>query len=159
MIKVIKNLFCNEQINRDKVKQNDKQLNTQVKKLQIATCILFVEMASIDNNFEEDERNFIISLMEKKFDIEKQYIDELIELGESKVSESDSIYEYTTIINQQFSMEDKFELLKNLWQLIFINKKLDTFEEQLVKKIDALLDMNYRDVIAAKLLVKNEMKN
>lgn len=155
MIKLIKNVLFGHEGNEQNIK---KSKTNETKKLEIATCVLFVEMAGMDNHFDEDEKNFIIDIMKKKFNLDQEYIDELIEISENKIAESDSIYEYTTLINHQFSQEDKLELLKNLWQLIYIDKKLNQYEEQLIKKIGALLDLEYRDVIASKLEVKGEMK-
>jgi uncharacterized tellurite resistance protein B-like protein len=127
------------------------------KKLQIAACILLVEIGKADSNFTNDERQAVISIMQDTFDIEENYIEELIELSEKKVNENDSIYEYTTLINNNFTNEEKFNLLKNLWRLIFIDNNLDKYEEHLVKKIGTLLNIEYSNIISAKLLVKEEM--
>jgi uncharacterized tellurite resistance protein B-like protein len=126
------------------------------KKLQVATCALLIEMAKADNEFSNDERKKIISLIQKTFNLDKEYVDELIELSEKKIRESISIYEFTTIINENFSKEEKFELLKNLWRLIYVDDTLDMHEDHLIKRIGNTLNMEHRDVIAAKLLVKEE---
>ena len=39
----------------------DSSLNQKNKKVAIAACALFIEMAKADGEFTEDERNFIIS--------------------------------------------------------------------------------------------------
>jgi uncharacterized tellurite resistance protein B-like protein len=128
------------------------------KKLQIATCALFVEMAKADNEFTDDERRKIIKVMKETFNLEKEYVDELIELSEEELKDSVSIYEFTTVINESFSKEEKFNLLKNLWRLIYIDKTLNAHEDYLIKTIGATLNMEHRDIIAAKLLVKEEKK-
>jgi uncharacterized tellurite resistance protein B-like protein len=128
------------------------------KKLQVATCALFVEMANADNEFTDEEREKIISVMQKIFNLEKEYVDELIELSEERIKKSISIYEFTTVINDSFSKERKFELLKNLWRLIYTDETLNMHEDHLIKKIGNTLNMDHQDVIAAKLLVKEEIK-
>lgn len=130
----------------------------QEKKLQIATCALFVEMAKADNEFTEDERRKIIKVMKETFNLEKEYVDELIELSEQKLKDSISIYEFSTVINESFSKEEKFNLIKNLWRLIYIDRMLNAHEDYLIKTIGATLNMEHRDIIAAKLLVKEEKK-
>ena len=70
----------------------------------------------------------------RTFDLEKEYADELIELAKSRLVQSISIYEFTGIINNNFSPDEKFELMKNLWRLIYTDQKLDKYEDQLVKK-------------------------
>lgn len=126
-------------------------------KLQLATCALFIETARSDYNFTVEEYKEIISIMQKKFGLEKKYIEELIELAKRELEKSVSICEFTKIINEKFSHNEKFELMKNIWRLIYADKKLDKYEDQLVKKIGAILSLGHKkDVIAAKLLVKNE---
>ncbi|HSR19110.1 MAG TPA: TerB family tellurite resistance protein, partial [Ignavibacteriaceae bacterium] len=70
----------------------------------------------------------------------------------------DSIYEYTTIISRNFSNSEKYELLKNLWHLVFTDRSMDKYEEYAVKKIGMLINVDYRDIISSKLLVKQELK-
>jgi len=128
------------------------------KKLQIATCALLIEMADSDSEFTDAERKKIIKVMQKTFNLEKEYVDELIELSEESVRKSISIYEFTTTINENFSKDEKFELLKNLWRLVYIDETLNMHEDHLIKKIGNTLNMDHRDVIAAKLMVKEESK-
>jgi uncharacterized tellurite resistance protein B-like protein len=128
------------------------------KKLQVATCALFLEIAKADDEFSDDERKKIISVMQKTFNLDREYVDELIQLSEERIKESISIYEFSTIINQNFSKDERFELLKNLWRLIYVDETLNMHEDHLIKKIGNTLNMEHRDIIAAKLMVKEENK-
>ncbi len=83
-------------------------------------------------------------------------VNDLIELSEQKIKESISIYEFTSTINDNFSKEDKFELMKNLWKLIYIDEKLNMYEDHLVKKIGGMLNLDHKKIIEAKLIVKEE---
>jgi uncharacterized tellurite resistance protein B-like protein len=132
--------------------------NSEKKKLQIATCAIFLEMAKSDENCTEEESKQIVSVMQKTFNLEKEYVDELIELSKSRLVQSISIYEFTGIINTNFTPDEKFELMKNLWRLIYTDQKLDKYEDQLVKKLGKMLHLEHKDVIAAKLMVKKESK-
>jgi len=135
-----------------------KEDNSERKKLQIATCAIFLEMAKSDDNCTEEERKEIVSIMQRTFGLEKEFVDELIDLTKKRLDESVSIYEFTGIINNNFLPDEKFELMKNLWTLIYTDQKLDKYEDQLVKKLGTMLHLEHRDVIAAKLMVKEEKK-
>lgn len=126
------------------------------RKLEIATCALFVEMAKADGDFTEDERNKIIKVMKETFTLEDECVNDLIELSEQKIKESISLYEFTSIINEKYSNEEKFELIKNLWKLIYIDKTLNMYEDHLVKKIGTMLNLDHKRIIEAKLIVKEE---
>jgi uncharacterized tellurite resistance protein B-like protein len=129
------------------------------KKLQIATCVLLIEMANADDNFTEEERKKIISVMQRTFDLSREYVDELIELSEERIKKSIDIFGFATTINENFSKDEKFELLKNLWRLVYVDENVDMNEDHLIKKIGNTLNMEHQDVIATKLLVKEENQN
>lgn len=126
------------------------------RKLEVATAALFVEMARADGEFSEDERKKIIKVMKETFDLEDECVNDLIELSEQKIKESVSLYEFTTIINDKYSNEEKFELIKNLWRLIYVDRTLNMYEDHLVKKIGAMLNLDHKKIIDAKLMVKEE---
>ena len=154
MFEQIRKIFSNDSSFQTKV--GSKEDNSEKKKLQIATCAIFLEMAKSDDNCTEEERKEIVSIMQKTFALEKEYVDELIDLTKARLEQSISIYEFTGIINNNFSPNEKFELMKNLWRLIYTDQKLDKYEDQLVKKLGTMLHLEHRDVIGAKLMVKKE---
>lgn len=127
------------------------------KKYQVATAALLVEIAKADGDFSEDERKRIINLMKKDFDLDDECVDELMELSEQKVRDSISVYEFTSVINETFSQTEKYELLKNLWRIIYEDGKLDSHEDRLIKIIGSTMNIEHKDIIAAKLFVKQEM--
>jgi uncharacterized tellurite resistance protein B-like protein len=139
-------------------KSESTEANSEKQKLQIATCAIFLEMAKSDDNCTEEERKEIVSIMQRTFDLDKKYVDELISLTKTRLEQSISIYEFTGIINNNFSSDEKFELMKNLWRLIYTDQKLDKYEDQLVKKLGTMLHLEHKDVIGAKLMVKEEKK-
>ena len=127
------------------------------KKYQVATAALLVEIAKADGDFSVDERKRIINLMKKDFDLDDECVDELMELSEQKVRDSISVYEFTSVINETFSQSEKYELLKNLWRIIYEDGKLDSHEDRLIKIIGSTMNIEHKDIIAAKLFVKQEM--
>jgi len=84
--------------------------------------------------------------------------EELTKLAiEQKVNDSISVYEFSSIINESFTNQEKFELMKNLWRVIYEDGKLDSHEDQLIKIIGSTLNLEHKDIIGAKLFVKQEM--
>jgi uncharacterized tellurite resistance protein B-like protein len=152
MINLLKKFISeNEEI------KDDKSISHDEKKIQIATCALFIEIAKADNDFSIEEREEIISYMKDSFLLTDEHVSALLEFSEREVNDSVSIYEFTSVINQSFSSEQKFSLLKNLWRLIYVDRRLDTYEDNLIKKIGATLNLSHSVIISAKMLVKKEM--
>lgn len=155
MLEYLKKIFSTNNTNNSGKTSNS--LENQNKKIQVAACALFIEMAKADGEYSESERKFIISEMEKVFNLDKECVDDLMRFAEQKIKESVSIYEFSEIINTTFSQEQKFELIKSLWKLIYQDKRLDAYEDQLIKRIAGTLNIEHKKIIEAKLLVKNEM--
>lgn len=137
--------------------ENENRSSGSSKKIQIATCALFIEMGLADDDFTEQERIEINSLMKRLFNLTDDEAGELFSLSEDRVKQSVSIYEFTSLIDKNFTKDEKFELLKNLWRLVFIDEKLNAYEENLMRKIRLTLNMEHSDLIAAKLEVKKEL--
>jgi len=127
------------------------------KQLQVATAAIFIEMAKADGDFSDEEREQIVKSLKDRFGLKDDYVNDLIELSNAELKDSVSIYEFSGIINERFTFEDKFELLKNLWRLIYTDKTLDKYEDHLIKLIGGMLQMEHGQIINAKMLIRKEL--
>jgi uncharacterized tellurite resistance protein B-like protein len=143
-----------EPIIKDSASSSPKAIS---KKYQIATAALLVEIAKADGDFSDDERKRIIDLIKNDFDLDDECVNELLEISEQKVKDSVSIYEFSSVINESFTQHEKLELLKNLWRIIYEDGKLESHEDRLIKIIGSTLNLEHKDVIGAKLFVKQEL--
>lgn len=156
MLEYLRKLFSdNETVETPNVGKPDSDKNN--KKVEVAACALFIEMAKADGVFTDEERNFIISEMKSTFYLDDDYVDDLIHLAEQKVKESVSLYEFTGVINTTFTNGEKNKLMESLWKLIYKDKKLNAYEDHLIKKIGATINIELKEIINAKLLVKEQM--
>lgn len=154
MFSVLKKFLFEEEQSSDSDNRID---NSGEKKLQVAACALFIELAKADGKFSDEERNFIINHMKSCFNIDEKYAHELMELAEARVKNSVSIYEFTGEINEHFTQEQKEKLVENLWRLVFSDKKMDAYEDHLMKKVSLTLNIEHKKLIEKKLLVKSEL--
>jgi uncharacterized tellurite resistance protein B-like protein len=128
------------------------------KQLQVATAALFIEMARADGVFSVEEREQVINSLQKQFGLEAEYVNDLVELSKTHLLDSVSLYEFSSIINEHFSNDDKLELLKNLWRLIYTDKKLDKYEDRLIKIIGGMINIEHKQIINTKIFVREELK-
>ncbi len=157
MFDYLKKLLTNES-NQESLQKNDVvERVDRNKQLQIATAALFIEMAKADGEFTEEERENVIQSLQKQFNIDAVYVNELMELSKLKLKDSVSLFEFSNVVNENFTNEDKNILLKNLWRLIYTDKKLDKYEDRLIKIIGGMLKMEHKRIINAKLLIRQEL--
>lgn len=156
MFDYLKKIFGEETTQNAEVKEQKTSV-AKNRKVEIAACALFIEMAKADGEFSEDERNFIITEMKSSFNLEDDCIKDLMALAEQQVKESVSLYEFTGIINNTFSQSEKIELIESLWRLIYKDEKLSAYEDHLIKRIGATMNIEHKQIINAKLWVKEQL--
>jgi len=157
MFEHLKKLLSNDSISVSVNDLNDAEQESHQKQVQVATAAIFIEMAKADGDFSDEEREHIVVSLKNRFGLEEEYVNDLIELSHTELKDSVSIYEFSGIINERFTFEDKFELLKNLWRLIYTDKTLDKYEDHLIKMIGGMLQMEHRQIINAKMLIRKEL--
>jgi len=157
MFDYIRKVLSTESNSESPVVSNSVKKVDHQKQLQIATAALFVEMAKADGEFSEDEREQVINSLQKQFGLDAEYVNDLVELSKTKLADSVSLYEFSTIINEHFSNDDKLELLKNLWRLIYTDKKLDKYEDRLIKIIGGMINIEHKQIINTKMLIREEL--
>ena len=157
MFDYIRNILSAESNSESSEASGSVNIVDHQKQLQIATAALFVEMAKADGEFSEEERDQVIESLQKQFGLDTEYVNDLVELSKSKLQDSVSLYEFSSIINDHFSKDDKMELLKNLWKLIYTDKKLDRYEDRLIKIIGGMINIEHKQIINTKLLIRKEL--
>ena len=126
--------------------------------IRVATCALLLEMASIDGKFTNDEKKNILSILERDYDLSREYINELIKISENELKGSIDLWQFTNLINQNYSLEEKVNVLKMVWEIAYTDGKLDCHEDYLVHKISNLFRLNHKQLIDVKLEVLNKRK-
>ena len=154
MLAFIKNLISNGNNAQSELSSKYNQ-ETQ---LQIATCALFLEIANSDDYFSIEEKVFIEKTMKEEFNLNDELVTELLKHATQQTDESVSLYEFTDIINKQFGRNEKLEILKNLWRLVFADGKLDMNEESFMRTISNNMHLEHSDMIRTKLEAKEESK-
>lgn len=123
----------------------------------ISACIsLMIEVSIADQFIEESEIESLKKTLSEKFNIEQSEISSLITKGKETQEESTSLYEFTRIINDDFSFEEKYDLIKSMWQIAFADGNIDKYEEYVIRKVSDLIYISHEDFIKAKMEVKNE---
>lgn len=158
MLKFFRDLLGDTTENNQQHYSSDSVPANSERKIQLATCALFLEVAHADDNFDSEEREKIISAMKEMFDLNVDEVEELIKQSDEIVQKSVSLYEFTDVINSHFNKDEKYELVKNLWRLILVDEKINKYEEHFVRTINNNFHLEHSDMIAAKMAVKEELE-
>jgi uncharacterized tellurite resistance protein B-like protein len=115
-----------------------------------AAAALMVEIATIDEHFDEREMNALTAELQRQFQLPESGLKQLIEQAREHSENSTSLYDFTRHINDSFSPKEKFELLVGMWRIAYADGDLDKYEEYMVRKVSELIHMAHGDFIRAK---------
>jgi len=130
----------------------------EVERIQVATCVLLLEVAKSDDEFSSIEKTTITAILKKKFQISEEAIEELMGIAKRRRKKSIDLWEFTHLINENYSTEKKVKIVEAAWGVIYADKKLDKYEDHLVHKLARLLRLRHSDLIEAKLRVLDEIE-
>lgn len=126
----------------------------EFERIQVATCIILLEVAKSDDEFNSIEKMTVAALLKKKFELSSEAAEELMKVASQKREESFDLWQFTHLINENYTKEEKIKIVEAAWKVIYADDKLDRYEDHFVHKLAKLLQLRHSDMIEAKLRVK-----
>jgi uncharacterized tellurite resistance protein B-like protein len=123
-------------------------------RLRLATAALFIEMMRADFEVTAEERHKLEVLVRETLALDENETRELLAAAEREVESSVELFQFTRLIDEAFTPEQKAKVVERLWRIAYADQNVDRLEEHLVRKIANLLHVSHRDYIAAKLAAK-----
>ena len=122
----------------------------------IGICALLVHAAKIDDKYDEEEKNLILSFI-KKTNSETKEPKEILNEGEKLESSSNQLLGFTNIIKKN-SLESKSVVIEELWKIIISDDNVDEYESNLIRRICGLI--YFPDKLSGEIKLKliNEKK-
>ncbi len=118
--------------------------------LRVATATLMFEMAHADDQVEPREREAMAELLEDYFKLDKDTLEELVDLAADKARQAVCLQEFTRLLNEHFSQGQKFQVVEMLWRVALSDAVLDKYEEAFVRQVADLLYVPHVAFIQAK---------
>jgi uncharacterized tellurite resistance protein B-like protein len=124
--------------------------------LRLAAAALLFEVVRADAEVKDEERTVARAAIQGTFGLSKDETDELMRLAEEQSREATSLYQFTHLIDEAFSPEQKKRVVQLLWLVVFADSEKEAHEEQVVRRIAGLLHVPHSDFIDAKIKARTE---
>ena len=121
--------------------------------VRIATCALLLEMANIDGEFSELEKERIVEALTNNYQLSAEHAAALMKAADDELEKSIDLWQFAKLINENYSTEEKIKVIETVWQVIYTDGVLDKHEDYLVHKLAKLLRLSHKQLIDAKLKV------
>lgn len=123
--------------------------------IQRATAALLAEMVRIDRDVTPEEQAIAQRAIREKFGLSQDEAAELLRLADEEVRNATDYYQFTSLINRDFTQEQKERVIELLWQVAYADDQLSAHELHLVRKVAGLLHIPDSVYIAAKLRARD----
>jgi uncharacterized tellurite resistance protein B-like protein len=110
-------------------------------------------MGRIDETFTEQETAHVLSILRDKYGLAAEDVDALIAEADRELHESVDLWQFARVINDRYRIDQKEKLIERLWQIVYVDGKMDQYEHYLMNKLSKLLGLSHKQMIDAKLKV------
>lgn len=144
------NFFKKNKLESDLISNNESFFE-----IELIALLFAYEIARSDGEIDEKELNLILNKIK---DISKQLSkneNEILEIISKNSKDNISFNDFINDINKEFSIDEKNQMIKFLWEVAYADSFLDVNEERLIRRIADLI--NIKDLKVLKL--KDEAKN
>ena len=135
-------------------KEEEETPSSVMSRVDLTCAALLVEVMNSDHELDEREHQEFMAVLQQSYNIAESDLEELIQLAKDEAFEATSLYEFTKLINDSYDYEQKVELIENMWRIAFSDKRLDKYEDHLIRKVSELIYVSHSDFIKTKLKVR-----
>ena len=126
-------------------------------RVKVAACALLLELAHADDDFSEEERARIRRAA-REMGVAEGDIQEILRLAEEQRRESVDLFQFTRLVAESFSREERLRLVEAIWGVVYSDGTLTEVENRLARRIAEMLGFQHPEIQAAKERVAERTK-
>lgn len=119
-------------------------------RIQLSIAVLLVEIARADHDHQEVEKAEIQRQLATNFELSEEESRALLDGAAIAAENSVSLHEFTRLLHDEMSYEEKTTVIEMLWRIALADNNLDKYEDYMIGKIADLLYIARGDVIRLK---------
>lgn len=124
--------------------------------IELVGCALAYEVAKADGDIDSNELEKIKIELTKRSNVLGLNSEEVLKTIEIQSNESVSFNDFINQINNNFSQDQKLEMVGFLWQTAYADNVLDVDEERLIRRIADMIRIKDMQVLKLKHQAKQE---
>jgi uncharacterized tellurite resistance protein B-like protein len=96
----------------------------------------------------------MLELLSASLKLERATVAALMADASLAVDHATSLYEFTRLVNDHYSYDEKYALVGAMWQVAYADKSLNKYEEHLIRRVAELIYLTHDDFIRGKLAAR-----
>jgi uncharacterized tellurite resistance protein B-like protein len=124
---------------------------------QLAAAALLIHIASIDGDFDADERARVQQLVETRFALPPDEARKLIAHAFESEREAVDLSRFTSVLKRRLDDEGRRQVIGMLWDMAHADGSVHEFEENVVWRVAELLGVPTRDRVELRREVRESL--
>ena len=127
-------------------------------RMQLATCVLLLEVARADEEFTATEREHVVDTLKQRFSLSESEAKELIDSATATREESNDLWSFTSDISRHCDTPERMRIMEEIWRVVYADGQLEAHEDFIVHRLAKLLNITHKELIETKLRVLEEVR-
>jgi uncharacterized tellurite resistance protein B-like protein len=123
---------------------------------RLAAAALLIHASAIDGTMTDAERDRLRAVLKSRFALDDAATEELIDAGTRADNEAVDLYHFTSLINRSLDEPGRLGIVEMMWEMVFVDGRVNEFEDNLMWRAADLLGVSSRDRIALRQRVAGE---
>lgn len=115
--------------------------------LHLAAVSMLLEVVDADEELSIEEARMLPQVIQSSLGLSQHECDGLINEAKANKASATSLFEFTSIVNQQCSLEQRQHLVLAMWKLAYADGHLCQFEDQIIRRSADLLHLRHSELI------------
>jgi uncharacterized tellurite resistance protein B-like protein len=115
---------------------------------RLAAAALLVHVGMIDGGMSDAERAKLHTVIKRCFDLDDAAAEELIVQATAAEQEAIDLYRFTSLLNRSLDEEGRRRMVEMMWQVVYADRQVTEFEDNLIWRAADLLGVSSRERIA-----------
>lgn len=126
---------------------------------RVAAASLLVHVAMLDGELSAPERQLLRQLLSAQFALTDALADEVIAAAVTADREAVDFYRFTSLLMRKLDETDRLRLVEMLWEMVYVDGKVNEFEDNTIWRVADLLGVSQNERIALRQHVAETQAN
>jgi len=118
--------------------------------IDIAAAALLVEVARADHEQTAAEEATMGELLASSLRLSADEVRAVLDDAGDAVEEATSLFEFTRLVNEHYSIDEKRRLIRSMWRVALADQDLDKYEEHIIRRVAELIYLPHPEFIQTK---------
>jgi len=122
--------------------------------IALAITALMVQVMQQDDHLDDSEQQAITQALQERFGLSATEAKKHMQKASDANHKANDLHQFTAPLIKAYSIDERIEIIRDLWRIAMADKHIDAYEEALIRKVAELIGVHHHQFIDAKIQAK-----